>query len=197
MVILFSATTCTPPPPPVIQKCPEPIWKEYSLFESSQVKNESARLEALLKVGDTTGGIVSSTGAAAAARLSGIEIKRRLFELSIHCANPDYNLDKILEFASFLCQTGGPDSLRYLNWGRAAREQKALVRERDSLKAALSDIFQGEKKESKSMEKLKKEIKVYVRQCDSLSAVITNQQETITKLQKLDVMMERRRSTIK
>jgi hypothetical protein len=197
---VFFYFTCTPPLP-VIQKYPEPIWKKYSSFQSYQVKKESARLEALLTAGDTassaSSGITDSTDSAAAKKLSGLEIKRRLFELSIHCANPDCNLDKTLGYVSFLSRNGDPDSLRYLNWGRAIREQKALVRERDSLKTVISDIFQEGKKESRSAEKLKKEIKAYLKQCDSLNSVITNQQETIIKLQKLDVMMEQQRSKIK
>ncbi len=183
---------CTPPP--VIHKCPEPLWREYSLLQSYQVKKEAARLETLLAAGDTTssdsGGMTDST---AAQTLSAVDIRRRLFELSIHCANPDYDFDKICKYASFLCRHGGPDSLRYLNWGRAVREQKALLRERDSLETAIS---KEEKKESRSMENLKKEIKGYLKQRDSLNAVITAQQEMIMKLQKLDVMMEQQRSKI-
>ncbi len=195
---IIMSNTCAPPPRPASGKCPEPIWMEYASLESHQVKNEAARLEALLTAGDTvSSGITHATDTAVMKKLSGIEIRRRLFELSVHHANPDYNFDKTLEYASFLVRRGGPDSLRYLNWSRAVGERKALVRERDSLKTAVSDIAQGEKKESRSAEKLKKEIKGYLRQCDSLNAVITNQQETIMKLQKLDVMMEQRRSKIK
>ncbi|MBN1578354.1 MAG: hypothetical protein JW913_17465 [Chitinispirillaceae bacterium] len=190
---------CTPPPP-VIQKCPEPVWKEYSLFQSHQVKKETARLEALLAALDTTpsdsSGPTDSTDTAAAKKLSALEINQRLFELSIHRANPDYDFNKIFEYVSFLYQHGGPDSLRYLNWGRVVREQKALLRERDSLETAISEIFEGEKKESKAVENLKNEVKVYLRQRDSLNAVITVQQETIMKLQNLDVMMEQQRSKI-
>jgi hypothetical protein len=189
---------CTPPR--IIQKCPGPLWKDYASFQPSQVKEETARLERLLKRGDTTClnsiSIKNSTNSAEAKKPSGLEIKRRLFELSIHHANPDDNIDKIINYASFLSQNGGPDSLRYLNWGRAAQEKKSLIRERDSLETAISDIFEREKKESKSMETLKKEIKGYLKQRDSLNAVITIQQETIMKLQKIDVMMEQQRSKI-
>ena len=195
MAVFFSMT-CTPPP--VIQKCPEPIWKKYSSLQPYQVKKEAARLESLLTAGDTASSasncITDSTDMAAAKKLSAFEIKRRLFELSIHHANPDYDVEKILGYISFLRRSADPDSLRYLNWGRAVMEQKALARERDSLTTVISDIFEGEKKESRSAEKLKKEIKVYLKQCDSLNAVIINQQETIMKLQKLDVIMEQQRS---
>ena len=199
-ICIFSAgflfMKCTHPPP-VLQKCPEPFWKEYSSLQFHQVKEAAARLDALLAKGDTissdSSDRVDSTDTTAAERLSGLEIRCRLFELSIHHANPDYDLDKISEYASFLLRNGGPDSIRYLNWGRAAQEQKALVLKRDSLAAA---VVEGGKKESRSAEKLKKEIKNYVKQLDSLNAVITGQRETIMKLQKLDVMMEQQRSKI-
>lgn len=194
---LFPACT---PPPPAVQECPEPLWKKYSPFQSYQVKEETARLEALLAAGDTitsdSGGMADPTDTTAAKKFSALEIKQRLFELLIHSANPDYDFDKIFEYVSFLYQHGGPDSLRYRNWGRAVREQKALLRQRDSLEHVVSDISEGDKKASRSMENFRKEIKVYLKQRDSLTAVIAAQEETISKLQKLDVMMEQRRSKI-
>ena len=194
--IFFLACT----PQPVVQNCPEPLWKEYSSLQSYQVREEISRLEALLAAGDTTasdsGGIADSTDTTSAKKLSALAINRRLFELSIHGANPDYDFDKIFKYVSFLYQHGGPDSLRYRNWGRAVREQKALLQQRDSLENVISGLSEGDKKASRSVENLKKEIKVYLKQLDSLTAVITSQQETITKLQKLDVMMEQRRSKI-
>jgi hypothetical protein len=188
---------CTPPPPVVTTnlKCPEPLWKEYSLFQSYKVKEEAARLEALLAAGDTAS--ADSPDTVAAKKFSGLEIRKRLFELSIHHANSDYNFDRIFEYVSFLFQHGGPDSLRYLNWGRVVREQKTLLSERDSLEAVISALSNGDKKDSISVGNLKKEIKVYMKQCDSLTTVITTQQEMILKLQKLDVMMEQQRNKIK
>jgi hypothetical protein len=190
---------CTPPP--VLHNCPEPPWIRYSSFRADQVGKEAARLETLLAKGDTvpSGSIAASdsTDTAAAKRLPGLEIRRRLFELSIHHANPDYDLDKISNYALLLSRCGGPDSLRYLDWSRAANEQKALVRKRDSLATAITDILEGEKKEFRTVEKLKKEIRTYLQQIDSLAAVITVQKETIAKLQRLDVMMEQQRKKIK
>jgi hypothetical protein len=187
---------CTPPP--VVRKCPEPPWIRYSSFRSDQIKKEAARLEALLAKGDTAASdSIARTDTTAAKKLSGPEIRRRLFELSIHYANPDYDLDKISTYAQSLSRLSGPDSLRYLDWGRAANEQKALVRKRDSLATALCDIFEGEKKESRTVERLKKEIKAYSQQLDSLNAVIAAQGETIAKLQKVDIMMEQQRRKIK
>jgi len=193
---VFLCITCTPPPViPVLPKCPEPLWKEYSSWESPQIQKEAARLAQLLTDGDTISsylrGKADSTDKIKAKKISGLEIRLRLFELSIHHANPDRNLDKIVGYASFLLNSGGPDSLRYLNWSQVARDRKALVRERDSLKSVISE---GEKKDSRCAEKLKKEIKAGLKQLDSLNAVIAVQQETIMNLQKLDVMMEQQRS---
>ena len=185
---------------PVLHKCPQPLWMEYSSFQSDQIKKETVRLEALLAGGDTIA--VDSTvkpvspHPAAAKKLSGLEIRRRLFELSIHHAAADYDLDKISAYAFLLRSSGGPDSLRYLNWDRAAHEQKTLVRKRDSLTAAIAGIFENEKKESKSLEKLKKEIRGYQKQLDSLHAVINLQRESIAKLQKIDLLMEQQRRKI-
>ena len=105
-ICIFSAgflfMKCTHPPP-VLQKCPEPFWKEYSSLQFHQVKEAAARLDALLAKGDTissdSSDRVDSTDTTAAERLSGLEIRCRLFELSIHHANPDYDLDKISEYA--------------------------------------------------------------------------------------------------
>jgi hypothetical protein len=195
--VLF--TGCTPPPA-VIQKCPEPLWKEYSSFRPYKVKEETARLEALLKAENATspdsGAMTGPADTTAAPQLSELGIKERLFELSIHHANPDYDFDKIFDYVSFLYQHGGPDSLRYLNWGRVVREHKALMRERDSLDTVISAISEGDKKDSATVENLKNELKAYSKQLDSLNAVITSQQKMITDLQKLDVIMEQQRSKI-
>jgi hypothetical protein len=192
--------TCTPPPPLVPPDCPEPLWKEYSSFEAFRVKKETARLEALLEEEKEKslnfGGNADTADTTSAGRLSTLEIVQRLFELSIHRANPDYNIDNIFRYVSFLYQHGGPDSLRYRNWGRAVQEQKSLLRQRDSLANVISAISREDKKESRSVENLKKELRGYVKQCDSLTSVISIQKETIMKLQKLDVMMEQQRSKI-
>jgi hypothetical protein len=191
---------CTPPRL-VIQKCPEPLWKEYAYFQPVQVKEEIARLETLLKRGDTasslSGRIKYPADSAAWKKPSALEITRRLFELSVHHANPDFDIDRIITLASHLGPAGGPDSLRYINWERAAQKHKALLRERDSLAAAVSGISEREKKDSRSMEGIKKEMKACGKQRDSLSAVIAIQRETIMKLQKVDVMMEQQRSTVR
>jgi hypothetical protein len=191
---------CSPPPPTTLQKCPEPLWKEYTKLTSYQVKGEIARLEKLLMDGDTVIPALNrqtdSTDTIPNNALSAFEIKQRLFELTIHNANPDYDIQKIFDYVSFLYQHGGPDSLRYLNWGRVVREQKALVEKRDSLEATISAISKGERRESRTVRKLREDIKLYLQQHDSLSAVIRTQQETITKLQKLDVLMEQQRSKI-
>jgi hypothetical protein len=158
------------------------------------VKGEALRLESMLARGDTALG--DSGAAAGEKRLSGREIRRRLFELAIHHANPDFDAAAISRYAQLLCRNAGPDSVRYLNWGRAAGAQRAVARMRDSLAAAVAEISEGEKKESRSSEKLKKELKVTLRQIDSLTTVIAAQQETIAKLQKVDVMMEQHRNKI-
>jgi hypothetical protein len=108
----------------------------------------------------------------------------------------EYDLNKIFNYVSFLYQHGGPDSLRYLNWGRVVREQKKLIRERDSLETVIASLSEGERQESRLLKKLRNEKRTYLKQRDSLNAVIISQQETILKLQKLDIMMERQRNKI-
>jgi hypothetical protein len=197
--VMFLATlTCTPPP--IIQKCPDPVWKRYTSFKSYQVKDEIAKLETMLATADSEqpDSIVAadSSDTLNVNHWTALEIRQRLFELLIHHANPDYNIDKILAQASFLYQHGGPDSLRYRNWGRVVRDIKLLLQERDSLMAAFTIATENGKKDSVIAENLKREVKSFVKQCDSLNAVITTQQEMITKLQNLDVLMEQQRNKI-
>lgn len=199
IILLFLFSECTPPPP-VIPKCPEPFWKKYSHFNSYQVTEETDRLTALLAAGDTVcrdpGCRGDSTDTITGNRLTALEIKWRLFELAIHHANPVFDLDTIFDYVSFLYQQGGPDSLRYLNWGRVAREFKMYVHSRDSLEGIITGITEGEEEGSRQMKKLKEQKREYIRQCDSLNAVIASQKEMIMKLQKLDVMMEKQRTRI-
>ncbi|MBN1756734.1 MAG: hypothetical protein JW863_00355 [Chitinispirillaceae bacterium] len=127
---------------------------------------------------------------------SPLEIYRRLFELSIHHANPEYDPEKIYDYLTYLYQHGGEDSLRYLNWGRVVRDRESLLKERDSLANMVSDVSQDEKKKSGLISKLNRERKDCQQRLDSLNAVITSQRKTIQKLQKLDVLMEQRRNNI-
>jgi hypothetical protein len=189
---------CTPPPKIIIQKCPEQPWVKYSSYQPLQIREEIARLEAIVAKGDTARPRPAGTCVGADSTMpkkpSGLEIRRRLFELAIHCANPDLDLDKIIVYAYFLGNNDGADSLRYFNWTRIAREQNGLIRQRDSLQNVVSEIIEQEKKEAKSAENLKKDIKAYVKLRDSLNAVIADQQEKMMKLQKVDVMMEQQRT---
>ncbi len=182
-----------------IKDCPQPLWKKYSSFHASQVKEEITRLQALLAAGDTlpSDKAGKSDENAESKKLTGIEIRERLFELSIHSSNPEFNFDKILEYASFLYQNGGSDSLRYRNWGRAVREYDLIRKQRDSLADIITQSLKAQKNTLETTENLKKEIKTYIKQRDSLIAVINSQQETITKLQKLDLIMEQQRTRIR
>jgi hypothetical protein len=193
---VFITVTCTPPPPPpAVHECPKPPWQEYAPYSPLQVSEEITRLQIRLAQGDTlkpfpAGAAADSSDSTAQKKPTALDIWQRLFELSVHHANPAYNLDTILSLATFLSGRSGPDSLRYLDWIRIVREQKTLFAARDSLDAVLAE---QKKKESTSVESLRRDLKNGLRQRDSLSAVILRQQEKIENLQKIDVLMEQQR----
>lgn len=195
MVSCCVLLACTPPP--VEMECPEPVWKSYSHLKPHEVAQEKARLERMLDSVEADGMPKDKTeDSTAAEKLSSLELYQRLFELSIHHANPDYDIKKMYEYVTHLYQYGGKDSLRYLNWGRVVRDQEKLFKERDSLLSVVNDVSDDGEKQSGLIDKLNRERKNCLKQLDSLNSVITAQRETIQKLQKLDVLMEQRRNNI-
>lgn len=196
-ILLSFIITCTPPPKPIIPECPGPQWTEYTAFQPEHIKSEIQHLESLLANGDTltikSGNSSDSTDSAIAKQLSHMEIAQRLFELSIHYANPDYNIDTIYKYALFLNTHNGPDNLRYRNWIRIAEEQKQMLQKRDSLMAVNSN---AEEKNAKVSKQLWNEKSNFKKQCDSLNSIINKKEEMIMKLQQLDVIMEEQRSKI-
>ena len=200
--LLFGTTvlvaSCTPPPPPVVVSCPEPVWREYTDFKPYQVTNEMERLEKLLQEHDSSSVLSGKRDDSTTdtSPLSELAIKQRLFELSIHRANPDFNADEIYTYLTFCYQHGGPDSLRYLNWGRVIREYRAVLQEQDSLERSIAGFSKEKSRKNGRVRRLVQEKRDCIRKQDSLKTIINQQKETIQKLQKLDVLMEEQRSKI-
>lgn len=176
-----------------MQPCPEPIWKEYSALKPHEVAQERIRLVKML---ETKTPLSPDSADSAKEILPDLEIKRRLFELSIHHSNREFSLQEVYNYITYLYQHGAPDSLRYLNWGRIIREQETLIQQRDSLGRVVSELSGEEEKRNGLVSKLRRVKKKYQVQCDSLDSVIAAQKETIQKLQKLDMLMEQQRSKI-
>jgi hypothetical protein len=176
-----------------MQTCPEPVWKEYSTFKPHEVARERARLEKML---ETKTHLSPDSADSGKVTLSELEIKQRLFELSIHHSNRKFSPQEVYKYITYLYQNGAPDSLRYLNWGRIIREQEMLAHQKDSLESVMSALSGEEQKQSELVEKLRRESRNCLSDRDSLTTVIAAQKETIQKLQKLDVLMEQQRSKI-
>lgn len=191
--VIFSCT----PPAPIVPKCPQPVWKSYTHLSPQEVARQIALLEKMLDSATAeTSPMEQQNDSSASGKRTLLEIYQRLFELSIHHANPGYDYEKTYRYLTHLYRHGGEDSLRYLNWGRVVRDREALLKERDSLSTIVNDISEDEKKRSRFISKLDRERKTCELQRDSLNAIITTQQKTIQKLQKLDVLMEQRRNTM-
>ncbi len=191
---------CAPPPALEVHQCPEPLWNEYRDFDAKKILEETNRLEALLagvKARSTDSAAKTDPAdTAATGELSALEIIMRLFELSIHHASPAHDPEKISGYVSYLCLHGGPDSPRYLNWRRTLRDHSMSLRARDSLEELITAAYEGEKREARTIDRLKLEMKIATKQRDSLNAVIGAQEETISRLRKLDIMMEQQRNKI-
>ena len=191
----IALTSCTPAGQAL--SCPEPVWKSYTHLSPQEVARKISHLEKMLDSATTVNSPAGERNdSIASGNPTPLELHRQLFELYIHHANPDYDGKKIYTCLTYLYQHGGEDSLRYLDWGRAVRDRESLMKERDSLANEVNDVSQDERKKSGLISRLFRERKTCESRIDSLTAVITAQQKTIQKLQKLDVLMERRRNNL-
>jgi hypothetical protein len=195
-LVCFVSISCTPPAP-VISKCPEPVWKSYTHLSPQEVARQISLLEKMLDSATAENSLMEQQNdSTTSEKFSLLEIYQRLFELSIHHANPGYDYEKTYRYLTHLYQHGGKDSLRYLNWGRVVRDRESLLKERDSLSNIVNDASHDEKKSSRMINRLNRDVTSCRQQLDSLTTEITTQRKTIQKLQKLDVLMEQRRNTI-
>ena len=190
---LFLACT---PRQVIYKETPRPSMR-FENFNAKQVAAETERLEVQLfqirtNQADTTDTTIS-------------EEKNLidLFELAIHRSNtePDYN--KAYEYAEALYRMGTKDKLYYLNWGRMLKNYFELTALKDSLSMEVEEISENKeslestsKKRSRKINNLYAVVEEQKKTIEELNETIEKQKETIEKLKKLDILMEKERSTI-
>ncbi len=186
LVAFLLALFCGCFTPPVVTKVkiiePRPS-EQFINLSSEEVTAEMKRLQKLLL--DTATTSASSTDQ----RPSRQEIITDLFELSVHLNNPDPDYQQAYAYAATLYRISKTRKLYYLNWERVLKTQVRLRAERDSLENA----FQKDSKKSRSLAYV---VRLREKQIDSLKVVIEEQKEKLEKLKKLDLTMEKQRSTI-
>lgn len=195
MLIAVGFTNCTPPQI-IYKETPRPSAR-FEAFNSQKVTSETQRLEVLLFQIRTNQADTSDT------TLSEEKTLIDLFELTIHKSNakPDYK--KAYEYAEALYRMGAKDKLHYLNWGRMLKSFFDLTTLKDSLSLELEEISVNNeslettsKNRSRKINNLSSIIGEQEKTIEEQAEVIEKQKETIEKLKKLDVMMEKQRSTI-
>ena len=203
-VILITALILNCTPTKIIYKEPKPKPHPYEKFSSKKVIKEIRRLEKLLK--DTTYAEPDSSDSTIFGDYIDVDstytkekILANLFELYIHKSNPSPDYRKAYSYAEKLYKMDAKRKLNYLNWGRLLHTYFILIEEKDSLSQEIgnaSDMSDKNKSLKKTVWKKNKLI-------DSLKVVIKEQEETIQKqietikkLEKLDMIMEKQRSKI-
>lgn len=196
ILIIINYLNCTPPQ--VIQKETPHQSERYISYNSKMVEQEIQRLEKLLE--DTTyaepDSIDTTLADSADTALTKEKIMINLFELSIHRSNPDPDYHKAYAYAALLYNMKTKARLYYLNWGRVLSNHFKLTTEKDSLIQENDSLLMEIENNSKTSTSLRYTLQKHSKQIDSLSVLIKEQNETIEKLKKLDLMMEQQRSKI-
>ncbi len=191
MLIVIIFPNCTPKM--VVKEVHVTPSEQFSGYNAKMLKERIRHLEGLLE--DTAGGNTDYFDST----ISKERILKDLFELSIHRNNPKPDYQKAYTYAASLYKMKTRHHFYYLNWGRMLNNYFMLNTEKDSLiivKDSLLQAIEGESKKSKSLQSNLYNLRKQTKQIDSLSTLITDQKETIEKLKKLDVMMEKQRSKI-
>ena len=187
-----------------VYKEAKPKPELYSMYNSTRVVKEIRRLEKLLK--DTTYTEPDSLDSTIFGEYYRVDstytnekILANLFELYIHKSNPEPDYRKAYSYAEKLYKMNVKRKLYYLNWGRILHIYFQLIEEQDSLAQEIGDATQLSEKNKSLKNSVWKQSKLI----DSLSTLIKEQEktiehqlETIKKLERLDMMMEKQRSKI-
>lgn len=182
VVLIFFG--CTQPPVVTRVKMIEPDPSEgFISYSAQQVTREIQRLRTLLL----------DTSVASEAQVHGErtrdEIMADLFELTIHRSNPSPDYEQAFAYAAVLYKTTPTRKLYYLNWGR-------LLKAHIQLKATCDSLARSFEQDSKKNRSLSYTLQSKERRIDSLMTIIQEQNEKLEKLKRLDLMMEKQRSTI-
>lgn len=188
----------------IVYKEPPPKPHPYEKFNSKKVIKEIRRLEKLLK--DTTYSEPDSLDSTLFGEYYNVDstytkekILANLFELYIHKSNPTPDYRKAYSYAEKLYKMNTRRKLYYLNWGRLLHSYFILIEEKDSLSQEIGDASEMSDKNKSLNNTVWKQSK----QIDSLQVLIKEQEETIQKqietikkLEKLDIIMEKQRNKI-
>lgn len=195
LTIVFSQILCTPHKI-LYKKIPRPS-ERFEKFDSKKVKFETQRLEVLLFQLRTNQADTTDT------TLTEENTLIDLFELAIHRSNAEPNYQKAYEYAEALYKMGARDKLYYLNWGRMLKSYFDLTSLKDSLSLEVEEISENKeslestsKKRSRRINNLYSIVEEQKKTIEEQKEIIEKQKETIEKLKKLDIMMEKQRSTI-
>lgn len=158
-------------------KEPEPLV----LLNAEDIKQEITKLEIKLMLKDTV--------------VSRDTMMMNLFHLFIHKNNPepDYNKAILLIDSIAVLKGETQEFLEYLNWSHFIQKYNKLLISVDSVSA----IVKESKLKNKSLEYSNKKLKKQQEKIDSLCTIINSQQETMNKLRKLDLKLEKQRNRIK
>lgn len=203
VIILITSLilNCTPK---IVYKETKPKPHPYENYNSEMVVKEIRRLEKLLK--DTTYAETNYSDSTIFGDYINVDstytkekILAYLFELYIHKSNPIPDYRKAYSYAEKLYKMDTRRKLYYLNWGRLMQTYFILIEEKDSL---AQEIGEASKMSDKNkylrntiwkQSKLIDSLKVLIKEQDD---TIQEQVETIKKLERLDIIMEKQRSKI-
>lgn len=203
-VILIAANFLNCTPTKVVYKEPKSKPEPYSKYNSKKVVKEIRRLEKILK--DTTYAEPDSLDSTlfgeyylVDSTFTNEKILASLFELYIHKSNPEPDYHKAYSYAERLYRMNTKRKLYYLNWGRLLRTYFMLIEEKDSLAQEIVNASELSEKNKSMRNIVWKQSKLI----DSLSILIKEQEktiehhlETIKKLERLPMMMEKQRRKI-
>ena len=203
-VILITALVLNCTHTKIVYKEPKPKPHPYEKFNSKKVIKEIRRLEKLLK--DTTYAEPDSLDSTIFGDYYKVDstytkekILANLFDLYTHKSNPAPDYNKAYSYAEKLYKMDTSRKLYYLNWGRTLHTYFMLIEEKDSLTQEIGDASDMSDKNKSLKNSVWKQSKLI----DSLQVLIKEQEETIQKqietikkLEKLDMIMEKQRSKI-
>lgn len=204
VVICITANFLNCTPTKVVYKETKPKPEPYEKYNSKKVIKEIRRLEKLLK--DTTYAEPDSLDSTLFGEYYEVDstytkekVLANLFDLYIHKSNPEPDYRKAYSYAEKLYKMNTRRKLYYLNWGRLLHTYFMLIEEKDSLSQEIVDASEMSEKNKSLKNTVWKQSKLV----DSLQVLIKEQEETIQKqietikkLEKLDILMEKQRRKI-
>ncbi|MBN1984317.1 MAG: hypothetical protein JW795_22525 [Chitinivibrionales bacterium] len=188
-IVLIGGLSCTPPPPKIDMPSPEPFLETnpWQLHSNEQIQSEIKRLEQKLLFSNpvTVSRFYRDTTSART------QIFESLFDLYIHANNrqPQYEKAYFLIDVLLKSKRYRHTNAYYRDWKQVLDMQRHEKNQYDSLLNEFSLL-------NKKHESFRSQLQKRGMEIDSLILVLKRQQETIQKLQELDLKMEQQRSRI-